>query len=327
MFLLVEAKSLGICSAFYTAFTHPELLYYYNLLAFRSIKATIAAHIPDGAFRLFGYFVLCCYFIQLVQEMDNLHNLLRTTALKVPGKSAYLISKLNSAKEFICNSEVRFRAASLIKLPILWTFLEAVRNGSIDANTIINIDESIIVAGTGSLKSKEPGYKVTLKELALLMISESDNTATNILIDLLGIDSINLQIHELNMTSTILQRKMQDFNSAAKGLENYTTANDIGKFLRKVAEGINKKGSIPHSVYSHLKAQNLKNKLPFYVSSKVACAHKTGDLPKLEHDAGILVNGSAVVLVVALTDELTDNFAGVEYCREIGKIAGEWLDG
>ena len=240
---------------------------------------------------------------------------------KVNGRTAYLLSDRATKIEYERNSSEQFRAASLIKLPILWTYLIEVAENKINPQMQFAITSSSKVLGTGVLKDLDCGNKFTLEELATIMITESDNIATNILIDILGFDLINSQIITLGMKSTHLQRKMQDFDSASQGRDNLTTAKDIAIFLHTVIDGVSINDNISLAAYKILKSQNLNSKLPKFIPDDIEIAHKTGDLPKLEHDVGILSRDNRKIIVVALADDLIDNTEGVEYCQQVGKIA------
>ena len=256
----------------------------------------------------------------------NAKELLKAAAQKASGRIAYSVGPAGAGERLCKEAGARFRAASLIKLPILYAYLFAVSDGEFDPAREIEVMPEAVVGGTGLILSMRPGTSLTLSDLALLMIAESDNIATNILIDLLGMERINAQIAALDMTGTILQRKMQDFARAAEGFENYTTADNIAAFLNRTVAGVLAREPIWIRVYEHLAAQNLNLKLPFRLPAGVSCAHKTGDLPRLEHDAGILAKGDRMVVAVALADDLEDNAAGVAFCREVGVAAAMMLD-
>ena len=174
------------------------------------------------------------------------------------------------------------------------------------------------------LKDRAIGSVVSLGEVAHLMIIASDNVATNILINLLGFESINQTIQILGLSSTQLRRKMQDFDAASRGFENTTCVADISKLLLRIAN-LRGEDSIERKAFDILLAQKLNDKLPKYLPAHIQCAHKTGDLLKLEHDAAILIDGIKNIVVVVLSDELVDNAEGVRFCQEVGRLVAENL--
>lgn len=95
--------------------------------------------------------------LTIAQQLEDI-------AAKVAGKTAYVLIKLGTEEIFRRNSTSRFRSASLIKLPILWTYLSAVSEGIVDPAMVIELSKDVIVPGTGKLKNMEAGTKLSLAE-------------------------------------------------------------------------------------------------------------------------------------------------------------------
>ena len=127
---------------------------------------------------------------------------------------------------FAINGDERMRSASMIKTLIMATLLQHEADGSISLGDSYTIRESDIVGGTGSVQSMGAGTRLSLSRLAELMISQSDNVATNVLIDRLGMGTVNDEGARLGLGQTVLARKMMDTAAAAAGRENYTSASD-----------------------------------------------------------------------------------------------------
>ena len=131
------------------------------------------------------------------------------------------------------------------------------------------------------------------------MIILSDNYATNILIDRCKIENINDFIKENGLKNTVLKRKMFDSVGASKGLENYTSAEDMALLLEKIYNGtlVSKKASA--KMLEVLKNQRLNGKIPFFLSSgenKVQIAHKTGEDSGITHDVGIVLDKEPFII-------------------------------
>src|SRR5690606_14639683 len=116
---------------------------------------------------------------------------------------------------------------------ILWAFLEQADAGALDPAEWWTLGDHHRVDGTGVLRHLQAGARLTLLDLATLMIVVSDNTATNALIDRLGMASIQVTISRLGLAGTRLGRKMYDFEARARGFENVTCARDIAALLRR----------------------------------------------------------------------------------------------
>ena len=242
----------------------------------------------------------------------------------VRGRAAYFLAGAISGESYSYQADEEFRAASLIKIPILWSYLEKVSTDDIRPEELVQLTEGARVPGTGVLKDRPIGSCTTWDEAARLMITQSDNTAANLLIELLGFDALNKTISNLGLCSTRLRRKMYDFGAASRGAENITTARDVARVMRRIAldRSID---PIARKTFDLLRAQGLNGKLPYHLPPQYFCAHKTGDLPRLEHDAGIVGDGAHQIVAVALSDDLEDNQDGVSFCREVGRAAAAWV--
>ena len=209
----------------------------------------------------------------------------------IKGKVGFYYKNLRTDEVIEYNSEEKLMSASLIKMPILIEVFEQMNRGIIKKNDIFITMKEEKVPSCGALNYMDDNLKVTLKDLYTLMIILSDNYATNILIDELGIDNINKRIKSLGLKNTILNRKMFDSKKSALGLENYTSAKDMAYILQKMYNGelIDRKSS--EEMISILKNQRLNGKIPFYIHSqipKIEIAHKTGEDKGITHDVGIV---------------------------------------
>ncbi len=204
------------------------------------------------------------------------------------------------------NEEVVFPSASLIKLFILMALNKE------DYNKKIELKKEDKVGGCGILKVMEDGLPLTVKDTAYLMICLSDNTATNILIDYIGMDKINACIKEKGFTGTVLGRKMMDAEARKAGKDNFTTPKDVLGVLEILCKN-------PDDL-DMLRNQASNNKIPLYFAREVDFAHKTGELMYIEHDAGRLFYDGGWVDIIILTKDLEKNEDGIKINSLIGKI-------
>ena len=220
---------------------------------------------------------------------------------------------LLSGEEVKYNANKTFPAASIIKIPILCEFFKEVEEGKIKRDELIPINMDDKVGGAGILHELRDGIKMRLDELALLMITLSDNNATNIIIDKLTMDNINSFLANRDC-STRLQRKMMDFKARKNGKENLTNALEIGSILKDIYErkidGISNKHC--EEIISIMSKQIIRDKISFYIPeddwSKVAS--KTGTLDKVEHDASIFDFSEQKFILVILSKDLPTNAYG-----------------
>lgn len=217
----------------------------------------------------------------------------------LPGKISFYYKNLVTEDSVEYQAETPMLAASVIKLFVMTEAFARMEAGSLDPDQLITVKKEVCVPSCGALNYMHENVQVTVMDLITLMIILSDNTATNILIDLLGIASVNERIHTLGFEKTILNRKMFDAEKAAQGLENYISAKEVGILLEKMHRGtlISKEASA--KMLAILKNQRLNHKIPFYLHSlqdAPAIAHKTGEDGGITHDCGIVFAKTPFVL-------------------------------
>jgi len=209
---------------------------------------------------------------------------------------------------FAINGDERMRSASMIKTLIMATLLQHEADGSISLGDSCTIRESDIVGGTGSVQSMGAGTRLSLSRLAELMISQSDNVATNVLIDRLGMGIVNDEGARLGLGQTVLARKMMDTAAAAAGRENYTSASDQARILRLVASGDLVSPEASQAALAWLKEQEDSEGIAQGVPSGTVVAHKTGTLDSVRHD-GAIVYGKRPYVLVIMTHGMSDGAA------------------
>ena len=195
----------------------------------------------------------------------------------------------------------KFVAASIVKLPILAAALSAVDEGRINFDDTVYIDKSDIYGGSGIIKGMKLPLKMTFLRLLQLMIYRSDNTATNKVIDILGFDYINEKMQESGLENTILRRRMMDFKSRDKGIENYTTVSDIALILEKIYKRELVNPQLSSIALSFLKDQLVNDRIPRYLPHEAVVAHKTGLERGIVHDAGIVFAPGGDYIICVLT--------------------------
>lgn len=184
------------------------------------------------------------------------------------------------------NAERKVVSASTIKTPIMLTALDLVQSGALKIDQIIPVPAKEILADTEVFGCDQQEY--TLEELLTWMIINSDNTATNVLIEFLGTDAVNDYCGSLGLKSTVLERKMLDWGAICAGRNNYTSAEDQLVVFSKLYHQ-----SILTPELCSLALRILKQQRDFSSAFRYICdpgltaAHKTGGLDYLNHDAGI----------------------------------------
>lgn len=189
----------------------------------------------------------------------------------------------------------RFEAASLVKLPILVELARRAETGKLKLDDKMKFEERFRAEGSGVLKDRPAGQSYTLEQLAEWMIIESDNTATDMLLDRLTMSEIEAQMHKLGLEHTTVQRTIFDFGAIDRGLDNRISAGDAASLLLRMG-----RGEMPRSPWMAeiLKRTKRKDLLQARLPKTVNVAHKTGELEGVLHDAGLVYVDSPYVIVV-----------------------------
>lgn len=219
-----------------------------------------------------------------------------------------------------------FPSASTIKLVILSQILAEVKAGSRRLDDVVEVPDGAKVGGDGILKELGPDHRFSLLELAKLMIVLSDNSATNVLIDLVGMEAVNGRAAELGLGSTRLQRKMMDAAARKAGRENTTCARDMLRLLELTYEGKNASPELSGLMLDIMKRQQATGRLDLYLpvdDEGIVIAHKTGDLDRLEHDVGIVYLPARDYIICVLTNGTKTNKDGREIIGEISRVVFE----
>lgn len=233
--------------------------------------------------------------------------------------SVYISYPNEERKPYIYQSE-SMRSASMIKVFLLAAAMEKVKEGSLQLGMPIVLRSKDKVGGSGILGGYPNGFVLRLDSVLRLMITESDNTATNILIDLLGMDNINTYIKENGYKDTCLSRKMMDFAAVKDGRENYTSVRDLGCLFERIYRHECVSDEQDEIMLSYLKEQTDKECFPSALPD-ATIAHKTGELDGLYDDGGIIFLGDRELIIVIMTENYSSRYNAIETMKSMVRAA------
>ncbi|WP_052343656.1 serine hydrolase [Bacillus massiliigorillae] len=256
-------------------------------------------------------------------NIQNIHKILQQQLQQYQGNFAYVISHDSSKIEH--NSSVITSSASTIKIPLLIEALRQCEEGRLHLGMMISIPKRDIVGGAGVLQSLVV-TSLSLRDLLALMIIVSDNTATNLVIDVLGLEQIKNGYKRIGLHSTSVQRKMMDFESLKNGKDNLISAEDLHKCLLIINEPSILRKDSQKVMHEMLEKQQFREKLPYYMDESLMwIGNKTGELPGVEHDCAIIKYGPHTVYAVILCSDLEQQQDGKQLIRVVGQTINEYL--
>jgi beta-lactamase class A len=186
------------------------------------------------------------------------------------------------------NGGVSFPQASSIKVPILIQVFRAARAGEIRWEDSVTLREKDLAGGSGHLQErvKKGPVTLTIRELARAMIEDSDNLATNKLIDMTGMERVNQMLEELGLWGTRLQRRMMDSAAAARDEENISTPIEMARLVETIYRGraVDEAASTEMLALMKLVKADFRKAVP----AKIEVASKPGDVPGVHCESGVV---------------------------------------
>lgn len=208
------------------------------------------------------------------------------------------------------NGERPIKAASIVKLYIMMAVYNQVNEGYVNLADTHTLEDYQKVGGTGVLQNYSSGTKITYEELVRLMIVESDNTAGNILISMMGGTNVLTElIQNKGYRETRIERYFVDSEALNKGFDNYTSVDDVGNLLNKLYQQQLVTPNYDQQMLNLLKENKNQTKIPAQIGSEVTVYNKTGEYSDygVQNDACILANGEIAYVVVVLSQDGTES--------------------
>ena len=237
------------------------------------------------------------------------------------GKYSFFFEDLKSGYVYGYNENVSMVAAGCMKLPIAVSLIKAVEDKKVDFMDKIKIQTSDKVYGTGIIHEfNEREY--TVFELMVIMLIQSDNTAANKIIDIVGMEQINEDIISMGLKNTRLNRTTNDERTAITDVENITTAYDLSKIWKHLSNGTFLSKDNGQMLIDILRRQQIKNKLALYIPDdlKIEISSKTGDKKGVENDTAYLELPKGKFVFTVLSQDIPNSVYGTVSLAKCGKM-------
>jgi beta-lactamase class A len=252
----------------------------------------------------------------LTQPMGEMINLLRTRANQPNLNTGVFVVEPDTGRFIDINARRAYSAASMIKLPILVRLLQAIDQGTVKFDQKLTMRKDLMGGGSGFLQWRKPGTQVTLQETASLMMIFSDNTATNMVIDVLGGKEIfNTEFQKWGLQNTQINNWLPDLTGT-----NTTSPYDLATVLGRVDRGELISPESRAWLFRTLEHTRTRTLLPRGIPAGTKIADKTGDIGKLVGDAGIITSkdGKRYIICVSVERPFNDRRANA-LIRRISK--------
>lgn len=235
------------------------------------------------------------------------------------------VKDLRQGDEWVYNNR-SLRSASMIKIWIMAEAFHQADQGKLNLSENVVLTSAVKVGGSGILSYMPDGTVRTWRDLIELMIVESDNTATNLLLDKLGLPAVQDMIDDLDGRDTKIERKMMDFAAIEKGKENWTTVNDVGHFFELLYAKQCVSPDADEQMLHILQKQEDNDKIPALLPKNVKVAHKTGELAGILHDGGIVFTAKGDYIVCILADGVQSFEQTTETMAKMSRAIYEMLE-
>ena len=218
------------------------------------------------------------------------------------GVMGVAVLDLTNGDKFVLRGEEVFPQASSIKITVLLELYRQAQEGKLKLTDRYTVQQSDLVADSDIMNGLTPGVtNITLRDLATMMVAVSDNSATNVLIDRVGMAAVNSEMDTLGLPHTRLRRKMMDLKAASEGRENISTPEEMMRLLQAVYSGKVLNKAMTDDFFKMLSTHK-DSWIPRDLPDGLQVANKPGALEGVRNDSGIVfVQNRAFVLCVMTT--------------------------
>jgi len=257
---------------------------------------------------------------------QKLQEQIRAIDQQLDGVLALAVKDLTSQEEFFINPDEVMPQASSIKIAVLAELYLQAQQDKLKLTDEYVVRKEDLVPGSDIMLGLSAGVtRLTLRDLATMMVAVSDNSATNVLIDRLGLENVNSMLESQGLHVTRLRRKMMDLKAASEGRENVSTPREMMTLLEKIyrAQLLNKEMTDDLlKVLSTHKESALLQGLP----DEAVAASKPGELEAVRNDSGIVFVKNRPYILCVMTAYLKDEKEGSATIRKISALAYTYFD-
>jgi beta-lactamase class A len=246
-------------------------------------------------------------------------------ASQFDGVMGVAIKDLMTGEEILVNDQLTFPTGSSIKIPILIELHKQVAEGKYKLSDQRWVESKDKVAGSGVIVNfGARTSQLSLNDLAVLMVVLSDNTATNMLIDQVGMANINRTLDELGLPGIRLRRKMIDIAASARGDENIATPRDAARLMEKLFRSEVVSKPLSDDVLKFLKLRK-DSPIPKLLPANVQIANKPGSIEGVACDWAIVYVPNRPFAIAVMTNYNGENANAGDAIANVAKLAYDYF--
>ena len=233
------------------------------------------------------------------------------------GVMGVAIEDLTTGDHYFLREDEVFAQASSIKITVLANLYLQAQQGKLKLTDLYTVQSSDLVADSAIMNGLTPGVtRLTLRDLATMMVAVSDNSAANVLIDRVGMPNVNAMLDSLGLTHTRLRRKMMDLEAAKKGRENVSTPHEMMTLLDAIYHGklLNKEST---DDFFKMLSTNKESFIPRDLPPDLKVANKSGELEAVRNDSGIVFVEGRPYVICVMTGFLRNEREGEEAITKV----------
>lgn len=221
------------------------------------------------------------------------------------------------------NGGRQFKAASCVKIPLMIEIYRQVDRGARKLDDTFVLHDSEKAVGSGVMLHLHDGIEMTVNDLLYLMISISDNTATNVLIDMAGMEQVNAVMRELEMTGSNLGRKMKGRPAVEGETENLATSDDYVAVVEAILDGRAASAESCEAMTAMLEKQSSTRRISRYLpeDDAIRWGSKTGSIKGVTNDAGFVMTSDGRLAIAVFCESLPDQHVGEQVIGDITRAA------
>jgi beta-lactamase class A len=242
------------------------------------------------------------------------------------GVMGVAIVDLTDGHKYLLHANDVYPQASSIKICVLAELYRQAQQGKLKLTDLYTVNAADLVQDSDIMGGLTPGVtQITLRDLATMMVAVSDNSATNVLIDRVGMDNVNAFLKAQGLRDTRLRRKMMDLKAAAEGRENVSTPNEMLNLLQALYrdEILNQEMTADFfKVLSTHKDSWIPRNLP----DNLKIADKPGALEGVRNDSGVIFVDKRPYVLCVMTTYLHRERDGEEAISNISLAAWRMFD-